>query len=264
MFLSNLNVEPDELHVIHLGTSMYFLGSVLWMLIFRILRDGSVAARVEAVWKRISLWYSVFQPADQFTNLSLASFCDASKPFAHFPKPKGKVGEVKGLVEPLARVWSELSDVSNPDHTLIEIGFRQLISMQSIISEYGKDLFVPPPDVLVLQDNVHEFLRVYTELGHSADRQKLYLFNMTHKFHVLLHFAERAQYLCPRRGACLLDEDYVGKMKVVAQACSSGTELHHIPGKIAQKVRWGRLCIRKDNAIYEISMNINQVLLRIF
>ena len=67
------------------------------MLIFRILRGGSVAARVEAVWKRISLWYSVFQPADQFTNLSLASFCDASKPFAHFPKLKGKGEKSKDL-----------------------------------------------------------------------------------------------------------------------------------------------------------------------
>ena len=165
------------------------------MLILKILGGRSVAARVEALWNRISQWYSVLQPPDQFTHLSVASFCDASKPFAHYPKLKSKGSDINGHVQPCGRVWSELSDVSNPDHMLIDIGFQQLIRVQSIINEYAKDLFVPPPDVLIMQYIVREFLRVYTELGHSADRQKLNLFNITYKFNVLFQFAERAQYL---------------------------------------------------------------------
>jgi hypothetical protein len=38
----------------------------------------------------------------------------------------------------------------------------------------------------------------------------------------------------------MLDEDFVGKVKVVAQACSAGTQLHRIPCKIMEKMRWGR------------------------
>lgn len=35
-FLSSANEEPDELHVTHLGTSMYVLGSVLGLLVYRV------------------------------------------------------------------------------------------------------------------------------------------------------------------------------------------------------------------------------------
>ena len=47
-YLSNMNIEPDELHVLHLGTSQYFLGSVLYLLVFTIL-DGTPAANMDTV-----------------------------------------------------------------------------------------------------------------------------------------------------------------------------------------------------------------------
>ena len=239
MFLSNLNVEPDELHVIHLGTSMWFLGSVLWILVFQIL-PGSTSARADELWRRISRAYSALQPSTQYTNVSVKSFCDESKPSGHYPKLKGKGAEVKGLVEPLGLVWAELMDSTHEDHKLIEIGLQQTLQIQQTIDASAHDFFLPPADVVLLQTSVHEFLRVYTELGHSADRGNLLLFNMTHKFHVLWHLGQRASFLCPRRGACLIDEDYVGRIKEVAQACSAGTQLHQIPGKVLQKVRWGQ------------------------
>ncbi len=36
-YLTQHNIEPDDLHVVHLGTSMYLLGSILWLLAFRML-----------------------------------------------------------------------------------------------------------------------------------------------------------------------------------------------------------------------------------
>ena len=33
-YITHLNIEPDELHIMHLGTSMYTLGSILSMLVF--------------------------------------------------------------------------------------------------------------------------------------------------------------------------------------------------------------------------------------
>eukprot|EP00972_Heterocapsa_arctica_P047009 6937322-Heterocapsa_arctica.AAC.1 len=62
-------------------------------------------------------------------------------------------------------------------------------------------------------------------LAHRADARGHLLWNWAPKFHWLWHFGKRAQYLCPRRGACLIDKDYVGKIKVVGQACSSGAAL---------------------------------------
>ena len=50
--LSVWHVEPDELHVMYLGTVMYVWGSVLWLLCFVILPD-TPQKNMETVWAGI-------------------------------------------------------------------------------------------------------------------------------------------------------------------------------------------------------------------
>lgn len=238
-FLSCLNIEPDELHVVHLGTSMWFLGSVLWVMVFKVL-PGGAAANIRDVWERIVRAYEVLCPPAQYTNLSLSAFCDPAKPSGHFPKLKGKGAEVKGLVGALSIVWGGLMDSSKHEHNLIKAALDQVLKFQNIIDDFSQDLFLPQEQVRALQNHVHEFLRIYTELAHIADQQGLLLWNMAPKFHFLWHLAQRAEYLCPRRSACHIDEDYVGQVKKIAQACSAGTQLHHIAAKVVEKIRWGK------------------------
>jgi len=38
--MSNANLEPDELHVLHIGTTSYLLGSILWLLVYRRMRQS--------------------------------------------------------------------------------------------------------------------------------------------------------------------------------------------------------------------------------
>jgi len=238
-FLSNLNVEPDELHVIHLGTSMWFLGSVLWMLVFRVL-DGRAEDNMKIVWSRLSEAYAVLNPGAQYTNLGLGSFCDPSKPSGHFPKLKGKGAEVKGLVGPLLLVWQSFMNSEEEEHKLIEFALECVRNFQSIIDDYGHELFLPHDQAALLKGHVQEFLKAYTIIGHMAEGRGELLYNMTVKFHMLWHLADRAKYLCPRRSACLIDEDFVGRTKEVAQASSAGTQLHLVPAKLTEKMRWGK------------------------
>ena len=191
-------------------------------------------------WSRIVQAYGELQPSAQYTNLGLSSFCDPTRPKAHYPKLKGKGAEVKGLVGPLSMVWNNVMDSSKAEHKMIQAMLGYKPKIQTIIDDHGQELFLPGAEVLVLQNTAHDFLTVYTDLGHLADSQNTLLWNMTPKFHFLWHLAHRAQYLCPRRGACLIDEDYVGQISTVAQACSAGTQLHQIPGKLTEKVRWGK------------------------
>eukprot|EP00959_Pyramimonas_sp_CCMP1952_P330380 6917741-Pyramimonas_sp.AAC.1 len=53
-FLSVLNLEADELHVLWLGVATYFLGSALWLLVFRVL-SGSHADNMFDVWSAIQV-----------------------------------------------------------------------------------------------------------------------------------------------------------------------------------------------------------------
>ena len=141
----------------------------------------------------------------------------------------------------MSMVWADLINPAVPEHKSIQICLQRVSCFQSTIDDYSKDFFLPPDAVGLVQNSVHEFLRVYAELGHAADRRGDPLWICIVKFHKLWHMAHRAQYLCPRRGACFIDEDFVGVVKVIAQACSSGAQLHSTLGKLVEKYRWGKL-----------------------
>ena len=93
--LSHFDVEPDELHILHLGVSMYALGSVLWLLCYKIYK-GTPSENMTELWSGIAELYSTMRTSSQFTNLKLNSFTDPANPGKHNPKLKGKGSEVKG------------------------------------------------------------------------------------------------------------------------------------------------------------------------
>jgi hypothetical protein len=58
-FLSNANVDPDELHVLHIGTTMYFLGSVMWLVVYRLMPQ-TPSENMTKLWAFIS-WEIILQ-----------------------------------------------------------------------------------------------------------------------------------------------------------------------------------------------------------
>ena len=107
-YLSCHNLEVDELHVRHLGTTMYMLGAVLYMLCFHVL-DGAPEDIMHDIWASISAFYKKHKVVTQYSNLKIASFHEPGQ----YPKLKGKGGEIKDLVAPLAHVWNEKTRGSN-------------------------------------------------------------------------------------------------------------------------------------------------------
>ena len=78
---THLNIKPDELHIMHLGNSMYMLGSILSMLVFQML-GGSPQASMEQVWSEVMDYYTQHRVEAQFTNLELGTFHHAG----NYPK----------------------------------------------------------------------------------------------------------------------------------------------------------------------------------
>ena len=64
-YLSCHNLEPDELHVMHLGTTMYMLGAVLYLLCFNVL-DGTPEDNMHAIWTDINQFYTDHRVVTQF------------------------------------------------------------------------------------------------------------------------------------------------------------------------------------------------------
>ena len=131
-FITHHNIQPDELHVMHLGTSMYMLGSVLSMLVTMIL-DDSIETNMEHVWDMISDYYIKNSVITQYTNIDLNMFqSDGAK---KMPKLSGKGAEIKDLVPALLHVWKELRDHTLFEHQLVESMLQAQCAIQDILAE---------------------------------------------------------------------------------------------------------------------------------
>ena len=238
-YLSAVNVDPDELHALHLGVSAYFLGSVLFILCFQILA-GSPSDNLNALWKMIVDMYRRLRTTCQFTNLTLNMFCNTSAPDRDYPKLKGKGAEIKDLVEPLHLIWSRHMRPGNHDDELVQSCLLHLCRAQNTLHDYTSEPFLPLPIAREFKTNITKLLQNYSLLANSADRQGLVLFAMVPKHHYVYHLGDRASYLNPRRGNTMVDEDHVGKIKEVVASCAHGTESHHVPTKFMEKYQWGK------------------------
>jgi hypothetical protein len=236
-FLSAFNVEPDELHVIHLGTSQYFFGSVLWLLVFDINSRLPPADAMARVWRLIVQEYMLRGTASQFTNLHIKSFIDPEHPRDHYPKLSGKGAEVKGLCQPLYCIWKDQMDLSSPQHKDVLSALGSMCEVTDIIDDHSHAMFYPTDVVGRFRACIGSYLRTYCALALASDLDQELLFNVAPKFHWLWHLGERSQYIATRRGACFLDEDYVGSIKEVGKNCAAGTQLHEIPNKVVESIR---------------------------
>ena len=162
-------------------------------------------------------------------------FTDPDKPKENFPKLKGRGCEVKDVVRPIAHIWETFKNPEDGFHNRISEVLAHLCDMHVILTEYAKDTFLPIDAATEFRTLVELFLKKYSLLAKQADDYTDLLFAMTPKFHYLWHLAQRAQYLNPRKSNCALDEDYVGKCKVVVSSSVHGTPAHRVPEKVNEK-----------------------------
>ena len=236
-FLSNANIAPDELHIIHLGTSMYMLGSVLWLLVYTKLKE-SPESNLRRVFAMIQGFYKEHGTSCQYSNLALSFFTDPQNPRKHYPKLKGRGGEVKHLGPALLHVWQQFRGDAEEDGW-VETALRAQCRIMESIDMGASNLFMGSQQVSDLVAAIDEFHRFYNRLARRSDSRGELLFNIASKFHWLYHFGQSARFLHPNRGACWIDEDFVGQIKTVAAKCSSSTKLHAIPAKVLRKHAFG-------------------------
>ena len=241
-YLSAANIDPDELHVMHLGTSMYMLGSILMLLCYHVLPKRP-QANMREVWQKLASYYKDGKVVCQFGNLTTNSFVtDTSAPHKHYPKLKGKGAEVRDLVWPMLEVWKQLGRGHAQYDRICQL-LQHQVHMQSILHDNAEEVFLPKKDVHAFQREVCNFLKTYSLLANWADRSKLFVFSVTIKFHYMYHMGLRAEHLNPRLGCTMIDEDFVGRCKHVVAACANATEAHVVPEKFAERYIWGKYIV---------------------
>lgn len=246
-YLSCLNVEPDELHIIYLGTAAYLAGSILKLLAYTVL-PGTPVENMKEVWGMIVEYYKTRQTQCQFTNLGLSSFCEVSRPHQHYPKLKGKGAEIKDIMPALLAVWEALKRRRNEHDDRVQRVLEFQVELQSILSDNAASNFLPKRAADRLKTITMKHLQEYSILATEADARGDLLFTVAPKHHWMWHLSDRAKYINPRRSNTFIDEDFVGKIKEVAKSVVHGTESHMIPLALFEKFSWGKHVLWKYGA----------------
>ena len=237
-YLTCMNVEADELHVLHLGISQYFLGSVLHLLVYTIM-SGTPTENMDAVWDALVIEYKKFPNRTQFSSISLSSFVTVKKAATEYPRLKGRGCEVKNLVAPLLSVFPQFARRRDAHDAKVVEALSALLRVQDTLDEYKGDCFLPCAVALQFRVDMDIFLSAYTHLGVQADARSSLLFSAVPKLHWAWHLAHRAMYLNPRRAACFIDEDFVKHMKTLGTRCTASTPLHKVVPAMMVKYTYG-------------------------
>ena len=236
-FMSTDNIEADEMHVVHLGTSQYLLGSVLQTLVYEKVRGRPLNA-MERIWSDINEEYRRAECASQFSTLGLSSFTDPKAPRGSYPRLKGRAAEVKGLVPVLAQVWKRYQSAESESDQLVDRLLGLQIRFQELLDEDATAMHLSEESAEGLCKVTDKLLSVYSKLAKQADENGALLWNVTPKFHMLYHFARKAAFLHPRRGACYQDEDFMGRVKGLVASSSHALPLHQVATTVLKKYRW--------------------------
>ena len=235
-----LNVEPDEAHVLHLGVGQHVVGSVLWLLVYSCSSlEGTPAEKMAKIWDSIRVEYKAAKASTQMTALALKSFHGSQKFSEAYPKLKSKAAECKDLIEPIRRTWQKYMNRRDADHRVVLDMLQALCDAQQILQLHAGLPILPLDVAKRFRNLIHLFLQLYSQLANAADREGVCLFAMVPKHHWLWHLGERSLFVNPRKSCCLLDEDYVGKVKQIVRSAAHGTALHVIQSKVADQYKFG-------------------------
>ena len=233
-YLSCHNLEVDELHVMHLGTTMYMLGAVLYILCFHVLA-GAPEDIMHGIWADISEFYRRHKVVTQYCNLKIGSFHEPGQ----FPKLKGKGAEVKDLVAPLAHVWNEKTRGSNDrSHNWISRMLEHQLLAQRILHDCKDPTFLPLQSAIDFAQTIGEILLMWSLVANDSDTQGLNIWNTPTKLHYLHHLGEKAMFLNPRKGNTMLEETYMGVCKTLAKSCMHSTDDVNMPKAFMDKYLW--------------------------
>ena len=142
-FATHHNVEADELHVKYLGTDAVLFGTVLFIIVDKLLHNGSLANNMAELWERLSSAYRTLGTKPQFSSLNRLSQIvkDVGKPRAHYPRLKGKGAEIKNVCGALLRVFSDVKRVGDENDAMVEQILINNLKAQDMIDLHGDDFF---------------------------------------------------------------------------------------------------------------------------
>jgi hypothetical protein len=216
--VSVVNAAVDFMHSKYLGVDQYCLGSVLWLLCFRVLQ-GSPDDNAQRVQDMIHDYNIRNRRPDGWKYVKVTMFHSPGD----YPKLKGKAVDIKRLGPALLDVWQQLSDAGDRVHRQVLLALKMGCRLDEIIDEHPMAYKLPDVAAQEFVSCTVALLSLLTVLCKHFLDLRMKLFNVTVKCHYLLHLALDSAHLHPRLGWCFSGEDFMQKLKRIVMASCRGS-----------------------------------------
>ena len=239
-----LMVMADVLHVFDLGITHHVLGNVFFHLCYELRyfpAGATPQARLDLLWQRIVRHYRGRGTPCQLQNLTLSMFCNPKAAHAHFPCMSGlvKAAESRHLVPVLTAIFETLAVPGNAvDATILRM-LQALTGFYAVLE--AEPYIMSPAAVASLQAHVATLLEDYRSLCSWACTSvpRLNRWHEVPKHHYGQHVADQATLGNPKFSWCYSDEDFMGYLKLICEACTQGTAACNVVGKLLEKWSMG-------------------------
>ena len=160
---------------------------------------------------------------------------DPDAPHQHYPQLGSsiKAAETRHLLPCVYQIATEWNDRSEEAEVRI-LMLRSLCRFYDLIEKCPT---VPSRDEgLAIKESLTDFLNYYQWMADWAASNLHMLYGLTQKFHNVFHLAEQAQFLNPRNFWVYSQEDFIGRISVLAHSCTPGTSSSKVSTDVAEKL----------------------------
>ena len=229
----DLSVQLDVLHLLDLGTSQAFAGSIVKELLYYDMTD-SVETNLGRFWERVWNEYNSTGATCRISNLTLGMVVNTGSPHADYPHLRLKAAETRHFIPVLSKICQGFLGSKQQ---------RVRAEAAQALTQFYEQLeycdYVPTTaQHLMLEKLWWNFLRKYQWLSEIASKKSLKLYDATPKFHYSSHLTAQSFYLNPRKTWTYKNEDFVGTVAAVAASCAFGTRAPALSLKVADKMRF--------------------------
>jgi hypothetical protein len=175
-----------------------------------------------------------------YRTLNLAMFTNPRSPGEAFPRLKGKAAEIRSLGPALLATWGHYMDQGNLQHRQVRTALRCSCTMDEVLDRNPAHApALDAGDGAIFADAAWGYLQLFSALSVHYVQTGRKLFNVTIKAHFLGHLALRAAAGAnPRTAWCFMGEDYMAKVRRLAQASCRGVSEARLSEKMLTKYRW--------------------------
>lgn len=219
-------IMPDHLHICDLGVFQRIIGNLLFCMVFnRLVPGDDVASRVQSAWFLVEQEYANLGiPASRkISGLRLPMFCNDKKIHGAQPGLRGlKAAETRDMMPPVVAAFEKLAMTfdSVENRLAVECG-RQACGYLDIMKNIEGPVMTEA-EASDIQSCVYRMLMCYSALNSISVSRGLKRWGATPKFHYLCHLADMCSYSAPRANWTYMDEDFMGIMRTLVQACCTG------------------------------------------